>query len=217
MDVVALLLRRFIYFHRDAMRVGPGVLTDASHLPGHLHIRLVGSYGKAAFGYFRRHDSLRKLPDDRQLIAEIRIERFEPIWHRHDGSVAGVGDDCAVVNVLHVRRFDEGVVEVFVGGIERMIDFEGASGFAESASDLYISVKETGIPIEAGAGSRIYPIPGKSTISPEGIHAVASRIAAVTPRRVDAVSAICAAGGGGAAVCTDAGPASVKFAGSSAA
>src|SRR5580698_10142345 len=41
MDIVALILRRFICFHRDAMRVGPGVLTDARHLPGNFYVRLV--------------------------------------------------------------------------------------------------------------------------------------------------------------------------------
>jgi hypothetical protein len=68
------------------------------------------------------------LADGRQLIPEIRVERFEPTGHRHDGGAAAVGDDIAIVDVHHVRRFDERVVEVFVGGIERMIDFEGAPG-----------------------------------------------------------------------------------------
>jgi hypothetical protein len=49
-DVVALLLRCFVYFHRDAMGIGPSVLADTRHRPGHLHIRLVGFDDEAAQG-----------------------------------------------------------------------------------------------------------------------------------------------------------------------
>ena len=98
-DIVALIPRRFVHFHLDTMRVGPGVLTNARHLPGHLHIRLVGFCGEAAMGYFRRDLGLRGLADGRHLIPKIRIKRFEPTGHRYDGGAAAVGDDRAVVNV----------------------------------------------------------------------------------------------------------------------
>jgi hypothetical protein len=43
MDVMALVPRGFVYFHLDAVRVGPGVLTDAGDLPGNFHTRLAAA------------------------------------------------------------------------------------------------------------------------------------------------------------------------------
>ena len=39
MDVVTLVGLRLVYFHLDAMGVGPGVLADAGHLPENVHSR----------------------------------------------------------------------------------------------------------------------------------------------------------------------------------
>ncbi len=58
MDIVALIPGRFVHLHRAAMRVGPGVLADARHLPGNLHARLAGLNGEAAIGDFRRDDGV---------------------------------------------------------------------------------------------------------------------------------------------------------------
>jgi hypothetical protein len=83
-----------------------------------------------------------------------------------------------------------------------MIDFEGAPGLAESASDPYISEKVAGKRIGAAARRRNYPIAGIRTASPDGKHGGATLVVAVTPKSVDGVSAVCAAAGAGAAVRT---------------
>jgi hypothetical protein len=120
MKIVTLVPLRLVLFHRDAMRVSPCVLTDAGDLPGNLYTRPAGFDGEAAVGYFRRDPGLRGLADGGELIAEIGVESVEPGGHGDDSRSAAVRNDVAVINVLHVGRFDERVVEIFVSRVERM-------------------------------------------------------------------------------------------------
>jgi hypothetical protein len=136
---VTLVPRRFFHLHLDAMRVGPGVLTDAGYLPGNFDPFLVGLDREAAVGDFRCDDGLRKLADHGELIAEIRVKSLEPRGHADDGRAAAVGDDVSVVDVHHVGRFDEGVVELLIRRIERMIDLKGAAAFAEIARNVNVA------------------------------------------------------------------------------
>ena len=101
------------------------------------------------------------MADCRQLIAEIGVERLEPRGHADGGCAAAVGNDVAVVNVHHVGRFDERVVEIFVGGVEGMIDLESAAGFAEIAFDLHIASEK------AGKGTRPGADIGVDSIAPD--------------------------------------------------
>jgi hypothetical protein len=75
MDVVALIERRFVYFHLDAMRVGPSVLADAGYLPGNFHSRLAGLDGEAAVVHFCRDDGLCKLADHGNRCSKPRTTR----------------------------------------------------------------------------------------------------------------------------------------------
>src|SRR5580704_9091663 len=136
MEVVTLVRVGLVYFHLDAMRVSPGVLTDAGDLPGNLHSRLAGLDRETAVGDFRRDPGLRGLSNRGELIPEIGIERIEPCGHSDDRCATAVGDDVAVVYVHHVGRFDEGVVEILVRWIKRVIDFEGAAGFAQTTVNV---------------------------------------------------------------------------------
>src|SRR5580658_4198880 len=127
------------------MRVGPGVLTDAGDLPGNFHSRLTGLDGKAAIiGDFRCDDGLRELADHGELIAKICVESLEPRGHGDDGCAAAIGDDVAVVDVHHVGRFDEGMVEILSRRVERMIDFERAAGLGKSSKNFHITVEIAG-------------------------------------------------------------------------
>src|SRR3984885_4088333 len=135
---------RLVHFRLDAMRIGPSVLTDAGDLPGNFDSRLAGLDGEAAVRDFRRDDGLRKLADHRELITEIRVESLEPCGHADDGCAAAIGDDGAVVDILHIGRFDEGVVQILVGGVEWMIDLKGAARFAEVSIHFHLAIERTG-------------------------------------------------------------------------
>src|SRR5271170_7463236 len=102
MEIMTLVARRLLHFHLDAMGVGPTVLTNACDHPGNFHARLARFDSEAAVGDFRRYDSLCKLPDHRELIAEVRVESLEPGRHADDGGSAAVRGDVAVVDVHHV-------------------------------------------------------------------------------------------------------------------
>ena len=104
MDIVTLILGRLVHFHLDAMGVGPSILTDAGHLPGDFHSRLTGLDGEAAIGYFRRDPGLGGLANRGELIAEVRVEGFEPRGHGDDGRAAAVGNDVAVVRCSSCRE-----------------------------------------------------------------------------------------------------------------
>src|SRR5690606_41483273 len=63
-------------------------------------------------------DGLRERAHDGELVAEVGVERLEPV-RQHDGGVAvGVGGDVAAVDVEHLARLDGEMVEVTVLGVE---------------------------------------------------------------------------------------------------
>src|ERR1017187_7571846 len=59
MEIVASLAVVLFRFHWGSVCIGPCVLTDASHLPGDLHARLVGLYAELMIGYFAGNNGLR--------------------------------------------------------------------------------------------------------------------------------------------------------------
>src|SRR5580700_12011142 len=170
MEKVALVPRSLVHLHLDAMSIGPRVLTDTGHLPGNLDVRLVGLDGKAAIRDFRTNDRSRKLADDGELIAEVRIESFKPRGHRYDRRATAIGEHRTVVNVHHVRRFHEGVVEILVGRIERVIDLKGAAGLGDTAADHHIAIELPGNKGTLGVNS-ISPVSAFSAIGLNGIAA----------------------------------------------
>src|SRR5271163_3485482 len=121
---------------RNAVRVCPRVLPDAGYLPGDFDIRFVGLDGEGMVGNLRRNPSLRRLADASELIAEVAIERLKPVRQFDHCFAAGIGCDITVIDILHLRRFDGRVVEVFVGGIERVIYMHGSNGPNDTARDI---------------------------------------------------------------------------------
>jgi len=134
-----MILRRLVFFHLDAVRVGVGVLANSRHLPGDFHVRFICADGELVMADFRRHDCVRKQSDHSQLVAEVAVEGFEPVGQRDDRQPRAVRSDVAVVDIPHVGRFDEGVVTILVRRIERMVDFERAGGFAQRPGDIHTS------------------------------------------------------------------------------
>src|SRR5204862_2146904 len=87
----------------------------------------------------------RVAPDAGELVAVVAVESLEPVGQCDGGGAGIVENRHAVVNVLHVGGFDEGVVEVLVGGVEGVIDLEGAAGLGEGAGDVYATGKVAGV------------------------------------------------------------------------
>src|SRR5450755_246858 len=149
------------------MCVGPRVVANASHLPGNLHVGLVGLDCETVIGNLAGHNGLGKLSHHRELITKVAIEGFEPFRQRDHGVALLIRDHVAVVDVHHVRGLDEGVRQVLVGGIERVIDLERAAGFGKGTVDEHISQEVPG-----EAPTLIFGNQSITRPSVEGINAV---------------------------------------------
>jgi hypothetical protein len=108
-EVVPLFLRRFLFFYRNTVGLGVGVLPDAGHLPRHFHVRFTGSNHKSVGGNLLVYDGLREFADYGQLVTEILIQGLEVIGQSYGRKPVPVGCDVAVVDVHHVGRFNERV------------------------------------------------------------------------------------------------------------
>src|SRR4030095_14553630 len=151
MEVRAAFRDRFHLFNLDAVRFGVSVFANAGQLPRHFHPGFAPRDLEPVPVHFLRDVNRSEAADAGQLIAELAVERFEPIWQRnHGGAVFAEGDD-AVVDVHHIGRFDERVIQVFVFGIERMVNLERAHGFRKGPGDIDLSDEFTGITIRACA------------------------------------------------------------------
>lgn len=125
MQVISAFMSRFLFFHRNAMGVGVGIVTDAGDLPRNFHAGFSASDLETVAGDFFCHVEVWSWSaDGRELVAKVTIQRLKPCWKLHPGFTVGIEDGVAVVNIHHVRGFDKGVVEILVFGIERVIDFE---------------------------------------------------------------------------------------------
>jgi len=79
-----LFLSRLVLLHLDAVLLGPRIAADSGHLPRHFHVRTVGADGEAVVCDLRVDDGLCEAADDRQLVAEVAIERLEPVGKLDD-------------------------------------------------------------------------------------------------------------------------------------
>src|SRR5438552_14770818 len=127
MPVGSAIFFGLVLLHGNSMRVGPSVLSNACYLPGNFYVRFICLYGKSMISDLTCYHCLRKLADYRQLIAKISIQSFEPLGQIDNRKPLTISDDVSIVDIHHVRRFHEGVIQVFVGRIEWVIDLEGAT------------------------------------------------------------------------------------------
>jgi hypothetical protein len=93
MQIVTLLLSGFILFHRYAIPIGVSVVPDAGDLPRHFDVRITRSNHKPVGRDLLGHDGLRELPNHRQLISEIPIERLEVIRQIHRRKAVAIRRD----------------------------------------------------------------------------------------------------------------------------
>ncbi|SRR5229473_1065084 len=66
------------HLHLNAMRIGPCVLSNASHLPGDFHVGFLSPDGELVVRDLAGYDGLRELADDGELIAKITIQGLKP-------------------------------------------------------------------------------------------------------------------------------------------
>src|SRR5262249_13424036 len=65
----------------------------------------------------------------------------EPIRQGDLGFAIGISAHGAVVEVLHIGRFNEGVNEVFIFRIERMINLEAATGLFDHTGNSHLAAE----------------------------------------------------------------------------
>lgn len=70
------------------------------------------------------------------LITNFPVQTLEPHGHLHHGFTIGIWCGVAAVNIHHVERLNEVGVEILVRRIERLINFEGATGFGNESAPL---------------------------------------------------------------------------------
>ncbi len=71
-------------------------------------------------------DCLRELAYNGEFVTKVAILIFRTRPAIDCGRPAAVGNDVAVLYIDHVTPLDERVIEVLVGGIEGVVDFERA-------------------------------------------------------------------------------------------
>lgn len=136
---------RLHFLHRDPVRLRPGILADAGDHPGHPGAGQSARNDEASVAHGLRDEQAgHRGVQRRELVAEVAIQGLEPVRHFHDRRSAGIEHRDAVVDVLHVRRFHEGVVEVLVLRIQRVVDAETAAALAQAAVDLDVAEEAAG-------------------------------------------------------------------------
>src|SRR5437870_5540790 len=113
--VGAALFGRLVLFDRNAMRISPGILTNAGYLPGHFGACSAASDGEMIVRYLSRNVQIwGRRADCGELVTKIFIERAKPIGQRYRGAPSSVELYRAVIDILHIGRLNKGMVEVLV-------------------------------------------------------------------------------------------------------
>ena len=100
-----------------------------------------------------------ELANRRELVTEVTVQSLKPLRHLNHCPPLPIRHYVAVVDIHHVRRFDKGVVEVFVGRIQGMVNLERAACFGEVAVHIHIAKEKCG---EATAALCKQTIPAES-------------------------------------------------------
>ena len=128
MQIVAALAGILLLFHGSAVSIGPCILANTGHLPGDFDVRFVRLDGEGVVSDLRSDPCLCWLTNCRELIAEVTIESLKPLRQFDHCLTTGVGGHVAIIDVLHLGRFDGGVEQIFVGWIQRMVDVHRRRG-----------------------------------------------------------------------------------------
>ncbi len=139
---------------RDRQRVCVSVMPDARHLPRDFDVWLVRLDRELIILDLARDDCLCELSDHCQLITEIPIQCLEVFRQPYARVTLRIGGDIAVVNVHHVGRFYERVIEVFVCGVERVIYLECACSLRQRSGNVDCVSGSAGSEVSPGRSGR---------------------------------------------------------------
>lgn len=130
-EIRAALGSGFVFFYRDAMSLCVSVVANAGDLPRHFHIGFATGNLEAIVLYFLSDEERSKTADAGQLITEITIERLKIIRQADAGFASAVQGYNAIIDILHIGRFNEGMRQGFIFRIKRVVNFERTSRFGE--------------------------------------------------------------------------------------
>lgn len=131
------------FFDGNAVSVGVGIMAYPGDLPGNFRAGFASAdFEFVAGDFFGDVNVWLRLADRCELIAEVAIQRLEILGQGDPDFAIRVHRGDAVVDVHHVGRFDEGVVEIFVSGIERIVDFERAAALGDIAGNCEVSLDD---------------------------------------------------------------------------
>src|SRR5882724_8045584 len=131
MQVTTLVLGGFLLFHSDSVGDRPSVLAYTGHLPGDLDPPSIALDREVTVLDLLSHNGLGELPHYGELVSKVLVEGFEIARERDVRFAVTIGGDRATIDIQHVGRLDEGVAQAFVPRVERVVDFETTSRFAE--------------------------------------------------------------------------------------
>src|SRR6266849_154145 len=124
MQISTLFFLRLLLLYRYAMSVGVLIVTGPSNLPRDSHAGLSTADDKLIVTYFIGNINRRVLTNASQLIPKVLVQRFKPIRQLDYGAPASIQFDYAIVDIFHVRRFDERMAQIFRIRMQRMINLE---------------------------------------------------------------------------------------------
>lgn len=99
---------RFAFLYNNRVGPGPGIVPHPRDLPTDLLSGTAPRDREPVLANLVRNEQVRSGRSDRgELIAKIAVQRFQPIGKFDHNLAIGVANGDAVINILHLRRFNE--------------------------------------------------------------------------------------------------------------
>src|SRR5260370_16955583 len=117
-EEVAVSLTRLAGFRTQGGHFGVGVLTTAGDLQENLHAGAAARDAELVAGDLLGDEELRKTANRSQLVAEIVIERREPIRERDGSGAVSADPGVPAIHVHHLARLSADVVAVFPRSVD---------------------------------------------------------------------------------------------------
>src|SRR5215471_7829087 len=153
MQIVTALAIGLHLFDWYAVRVGPRILADAGYLPRNLHARrAAGDFEMIVGNLFGDIERRPGSADRGQQVPKVSVECPEPFRQFDDRFSSGIQSNHTIIDVHHVGRFDERMIQVLVRRIGWMINLERATALRQVAGDRDIAEKLTSQPGSGAAG-----------------------------------------------------------------
>src|SRR5262249_10816765 len=100
-QVIAALLFGLVFFQPEWILQQRSVRTHANHLPRYFDVRRVALDLEPIVLDLAGYNRLSELTDDGELITEVAVDGFEPLWQNDDRTAILIGGDIAAVDVEH--------------------------------------------------------------------------------------------------------------------